>query len=87
MSTCLLELLLCGSEDVDLLVLFCRVQFWAFGLLLEYDLFAGIFGYDEVDAFEVVVFKDSFINKSNYSAAVGRFRDEYLSMDSIRSIA
>lgn len=42
MATGLLEFLFSSAEDVDFLVLLYCVEFGAFGLLLENDLFANV---------------------------------------------
>lgn len=53
--TGLLELLLSSTKHIDFLVLFWRVQFGTFGLLLENDLLADILDCLYIYAFEILM--------------------------------
>jgi len=82
----LFEFLFGLSEDVDMLVLLVCVQFGSSRLLLENRLLSIVFDGCDGHSFKkfVLEYSKSFLL---YSAAVGLFLEEYLSMDSMRSIA
>ena len=81
-----LELLLCGSEHVNLLILFGCVEFGALGVLLEDHFFLIGLHIRQFHIFEKLVLEQSQLcNK--YSVAVGLFLEEYRNMDSIKSMA
>ena len=86
MTTSLPKLLFSSTEFIYIFVLFQCIKLNPLRLLLKNSLLAYVLGNTQSDTLKILVLQYSLWT-IGYSAAVGLLRDEYFSIDSIRSTA